>query len=180
MSLKSNFELMADYNQWMNKNIYLATSKLSANDLSENRGAFFGSIIGTLNHVLVGDTIWLKRFADHPLELKTLDYVRSLEKPQFLNAILHHEFKSLERARFNMDAVIKDFVGELSDEALSSNLLYSNTKGEPFSKNFGHLIQHFFNHQTHHRGQVSTLLCQLGIDVGVTDLLVNIPNEKKV
>ena len=170
---------MADYNQWMNKNIYLAASKLSADDLSENRGAFFGSIIGTLNHILVGDTIWLKRFADHPLELKTLDYVRSLGKPQFLNAILHHEFKSLERARINMDAVIIDFVSELSDEALSSNLSYNNTKGEPFSKNFGHLIQHFFNHQTHHRGQVSTLLCQLGIDVGVTDLLVSIPNEKK-
>ena len=177
MSLKSNFELMADYNQWMNRSIYLAASQLNANDLFENRGAFFGSVIGTLNHVLVGDIIWLKRFADHPLEWKTLDYVRALEKPKSLNDILYHEFRSLESARIKLDRVIKDFVGELNDEVLSSNLLYNNTKGEPFSKNFGHLIQHFFNHQTHHRGQVSTLLYQLGIDVGVTDLLVSIPNE---
>ena len=177
MALKSNFELMADYNQWMNKSVYLAASKLSVDELSNDRGAFFGSIIGTLNHILVVDTIWLKRFADHSSRFKTLDYVRALNKPKTLDAILHPEFKNLECARTKMDEVIRDFTHELTDEALASNLSYCNTKGEPFSKNFGHLIQHFFNHQTHHRGQVSTLLSQAGIDVRVTDLLVGIPNE---
>lgn len=176
MSLKSNFELMADYNQWMNKSVYLAASKLSAEDLSNDRGAFFGSIIGTLNHILVGDTIWLKRFSDHPSRLKTLDYVRALNKPKALDAILYPEFKNLESARIKMDEVIQDFAHELTDEVLVSNLSYCNTKGEPFNKNFGHLIQHFFNHQTHHRGQASTLLSQAGIEVGVTDLLAKIPN----
>jgi uncharacterized damage-inducible protein DinB len=94
-----------------------------------------------------------------------------------LNTILHPEFKNLEYERIKMDEVIREFTHELTDEALASSLSYCNTKGEPFSKNFGHLIQHFFNHQTHHRGQVSTLLSQAGIDVGVTDLLVGIPNE---
>lgn len=176
MSLKSNFELMADYNQWMNKSVYLAASKLGADDLSNDRGAFFGSIIGTLNHILVGDTIWLQRFADHPSRLKTLDYVRVLNKPKALDAILYTEFEDLESARIKMDEVIRDFAYELTDESLASNLSYSNTKGERFSKNFGHLIQHFFNHQTHHRGQASTLLSQAGVEVGVTDLLVKIPN----
>jgi uncharacterized damage-inducible protein DinB len=137
----------------MNKSVYLAASKLSADELSTDRGAFFGSIIGTL------------------------DYVRALNKPKTLNAILHPEFKNLEYERIKMDEVIREFTHELTDEALASSLSYCNTKGEPFSKNFGHLIQHFFNHQTHHRGQVSTLLSQAGIDVGVTDLLVGIPNE---
>ena len=177
MLLKSNFELMADYNQWMNKSIYLAASKLRGNELSKDCGAFFGSVINTLNHILVGDIIWLKRFAGHPSELKTLDYVRTLDKPKALNVILHPELRSLESARFKMDSVIKDFTGELTCEVLSSNLSYSNTKGDQFSKNFGYLIQHLFNHQTHHRGQVSTLLSQAGVDVGVTDLLIAIPNE---
>lgn len=177
MSLKSNFELMADYNQWMNQNISLAISNLSADELAKNRGAFFGSIIGTLNHILVGDIIWLKRFAEHPSNFKSLDYVRSLEKPQSLNTMLHHELMSLEHTRSKIDSVIKEFVSELCDQTLSANLTYKNSQGQVFSKNFGYLLQHLFNHQTHHRGQVSTLLNQLGIDLGVTDLVVRIPDE---
>ncbi len=180
MSLKSNFELMADYNQWMNKSIYEAASKLSASKLSENRGAFFGSIIGTLNHILVGDTIWLKRFADHPSKLKALEPIRDFQKPQTLDVILYTDFEKLLSAREEMDITIQEFICELSDEVISSPLVYSNTKDEPFTKNLGYLIQHFFNHQTHHRGQVSTLLSQAGVDLGVTDLLVSIPNEKNV
>lgn len=176
MSLKSNFELMADYNQWMNVSLYRAASQLSPLALAENRGAFFGSIIGTLNHILVGDTIWLKRFSNHPSQFKSLDYVRSLEIPKSLDIILYDDFEFLLGARTKMDSAIKDFVIELGDEAVSSSLSYSNTKGELFTKNLGHLVQHLFNHQTHHRGQISTLLNQAGVNIGVTDLLVNIPN----
>lgn len=177
MSLKSNFELMADYNQWMNKRTYDAVSNLSASERSESRGAFFGSIMGTLNHILVGDTIWLKRFSSHPVQLKTLDYVRGLQTPQALGSILYREFGELQDARVTMDGTIQEFSHEITDEMLSTSLSYHNTKGEPFTKNWGHLVQHFFNHQTHHRGQVSTLLYQTNVDIGVTDLLVNIPNE---
>lgn len=179
MSLKANFELLADYNQWMNRNLYEAAASLKVCTLSENRGAFFGSIIGTLNHILVGDTIWLKRFSHHPAQLKALDSVRGLQTPQALDVILHADFAGLRDARMAMDKTIIAFVYELSDDILSSSLVYKNTKGEVFNKNFGHLIQHFFNHQTHHRGQVSTLLNQAGIDIGVTDLLVSIPNVQK-
>lgn len=176
MSLKTHFELMADYNQWMNESVYLAAGKLSADDLSQDRGAFFQSIIGTLNHILVGDIIWLKRFAEHPSSLKSLEHVRVLQKPLGLDTVLYFDFKELQIARVKLDKVIKDFASELTDEEIGSNLTYTNTKGELYSKNFGHVIQHFFNHQTHHRGQVTTLLNQQGIDVGVTDLLVGIPN----
>lgn len=177
MSLKANFELLAEYNQQMNERIYEASSTLSGSELTEDRGAFFGSILATLNHVLVGDTIWLKRFADHPAKLRALDYVRGLNSPQALDSVLYSEIEGLRSARTKMDSVIQEFSYELTEEILTSPLRYSNTKGEPFTKNFGYLIQHFFNHQTHHRGQITTLLYQAGIDVGVTDLLACIPSD---
>lgn len=176
MTLKENFELMAEYNQWMNKSIYSAASQLSASDLAEDRGAFFGSIIGTLNHLLVGDTIWLKRFAEHPAKLKSLEHFHEVESPNALDSILHENFEELRQSRLKMDHLIREFSSELTDAVLLSSLSYKNTKGEPFTKNLGALVQHFFNHQTHHRGQITTLLNQVGIDVGVTDLLVRIPS----
>jgi uncharacterized damage-inducible protein DinB len=178
MSLKSNFELMADYNQGMNNNIYQASSKLSEADLAKNQGAFFGSIINTLNHILVGDTIWLQRFANHLEGFPVLNYVRALETPESLDTILYSELSALKEKREEMDELIKVFTKELTDKVISEPFPYKNTKGQVFIKNFGHILQHFFNHQTHHRGQVSTLLNQNGIDVGVTDLLVNIPNAE--
>lgn len=180
MSQKSNFELMADYNQWMNKSIYKAASKLSNDELLRDRGAFFNSILGTLNHILVGDIIWLKRFANHPSKLTALDDVCSIDHPPALNSILYFELGNLTNARIKIDGIIRDFAYELTDNVLLSTLSYRNTQGEQFAKNMGHLIQHFFNHQTHHRGQVSTLLSQAGAEVGMTDLLLSIPNEKEV
>lgn len=176
MSLKSNFELMADYNQWMNQSLYHAASSLNTAELNQDRGAFFGSIMATLNHILVGDTIWLKRFACHPSNLVSLEYVRELNPPSSLDAILHTKLASLLVARKTMDALIIEFADELTEEVLTSSFTYTNTKGDLYTKNFGHLIQHFFNHQTHHRGQVSTLLSQAGVDIGMTDLLVKIPD----
>lgn len=174
MSLKDNFILMANYNEQMNRGIYNAVSSISADDFTQNRGAFFGSISGTLNHILVGDTIWLKRFAQHPSPLKSLDTLNTLPAPTNLDTILFSDFEALKQAREQIDQVITLFSQELTDDLLSSSLTYKNTKGDTFTKNFGSLIQHLFNHQTHHRGQVSTLLSQMGIDIGVTDLLVYI------
>jgi len=76
-----------------------------------------------------------------------------------------------------MDEVIVRFIAELTDEVLACSLSYRNTKGIEATKNLGLLLLHLFNHQTHHRGQASTLLSQSGVDVGVTDLLVIIPDE---
>lgn len=176
MSLKSNFELLADYNQGMNENIYQAAARLSEVDLAEDQGSFFGSIINTLNHILVGDIIWLQRFANHLEVFPVLDYVRALETPKSLDVVLYSDFFALKEKREKMDEVIKLFTKELTDKAISEAFFYKNTKGQAFIKNFGHVLQHFFNHQTHHRGQVSTLLYQQGIDIGVTDFLVKIPN----
>ena len=175
MSQKQNFQLQAKYNQWINGKIFSASAKLDSAVLCEDDGAFFKSILGTLNHILVADTLWLKRFADHPAKFESLDYVRGVAKPEELTDILFDSLEQLTQARNKMDAMIIAFLDEATEENLESVLSYTNVKGDPFKRKLSWLVVHLFNHQTHHRGQVTTLLFQHGIDVGVTDLPVILP-----
>ncbi|WP_299599680.1 DinB family protein [uncultured Microbulbifer sp.] len=174
------FELMAQYNKWMNEKIYTCAEKLSEDELAEDRGAFFGSVLGTLNHILVGDIIWLKRFSEHPKDFSSLIYLRNRAQPKSLAEVTHSDLSVLSSERKIIDEIIVSFSKEISQTDADSSLNYRNTKGEEFSKNFGHLLQHMFNHQTHHRGQVSTLFNQLGHDVGATDLLMCIPSDPRL
>ncbi|EGG94301.1 DinB family protein [gamma proteobacterium IMCC1989] len=87
------------------------------------------------------------------------------------------DLDSLKEEREVMDEHIVSFAAELTDDVLSSALKYKDSKGNEYVKNLGYLLQHVFNHQTHHRGQASTLFSQCGVDVGVTDMVVCIPNE---
>lgn len=180
MSLKNHFELLAAYNQWMNSKVYEAAGQLSATDLAKDRGAFFGSILGTLNHILVGDTLWLKRFATHPSCLNSLREVADLQNPTSLDQILFDDLGRLSERRIWLDRQITKWIAELSEGDLDFVLSYHDIKGIPARKRYSSLALHFFNHQTHHRGQVSTLLSQAGVDIGVTDLLAQIPEETDV
>ncbi|MFL1456601.1 DinB family protein [Marinobacter sp. GN3S48] len=180
MSQKNHFELLAAYNQWMNSKVYEAAGQLSATDLAKDRGAFFGSILGTLNHILVGDTLWLKRFATHPSCLNSLREVADLQNPTSLNQILFDDLGRLSDQRIWLDRQIINWIAELSEGDLDFVLSYHDIKGIPARKRYSSLVLHFFNHQTHHRGQVSTLLSQAGVDIGVTDLLAQIPEETDV
>ncbi|MDX1721756.1 MAG: DinB family protein [Pseudomonas sp.] len=180
MSLKQHFDLLASYNQWMNSKVYEAAGQLSATSLAEDRGAFFGSILGTLNHIVVGDTIWLKRFATHPSCLTSLREVADLPDPASLKQIMFADFSSLYKHRNWLDGKIINWIGELSEGDMDYVLNYHNTQGVSASKCYSNLLLHFFHHHTHHRGQVSTLLSQAGVDIGVTDLLVLIPEASQV
>lgn len=180
MRLKNHFELLAAYNQWMNAKVYEAAGMLSATELAKDRRAFFGSILGTLNHIVVGDTIWLKRFATHPSCQGLLREVADLTDPSSLNQILFDQLDDLTERRFWLDRQIVNWIDGLSASDLEAVLSYRNTKGVAFNKRLSSLMLHFFNHQTHHRGQVSALLSQAGVDIGVTDLLVQIPDEPEV
>ena len=175
--MRDHVILMAGYNRWMNARIYAAAARLDAAALREDRGAFFGSVLGTLNHLVVGDRIWLARFATHPGAHAALGPVRELPVPHALNQILYHDLVALTRHRELLDEVICRWADSLSDADLDHVLHYANSKGEPFARRFASLLMHFFNHQTHHRGQLTTLLSQAGQDVGVTDLLALIANE---
>jgi uncharacterized damage-inducible protein DinB len=176
MNLLSHFILMADYNHRMNIQFSDVIDKLSHEKTSEDLGAYFSSIIGTLNHILVGDIIWLSRFSTHSDDYLSLKSVLELPKPKGLNDILFPEFSSFKIAREKVDFLLSNWLkNEANANDFSNNLEYSNTKGIISIRNFGELLCHLFNHQTHHRGQLSTLLNQQGIDVGVTDFLIEIP-----
>lgn len=177
MSLKAHFELMASYNQWMNDNIYEAAGRLSASELVMDRGAFFGSILGTLNHVVVGDTIWLQRFSAHPASKVALREVAALPSPTALDQPICPDLGSLREHRAWLDRKIIDWIDQLSEVDLGSVLSFHSMKGVPGNKRYSKVVLHFFNHQTHHRGQASALLSQAGVDVGTTDLLVRIAEE---
>lgn len=176
MVLTKQFVLMANYNQWMNAKLYAATATLPSEKISEPSGAFFGSILGTLNHILIADTAWLKRFTQHSHGFLSLANVIDLPMPTQLDEMLHADFEQLTIVRRLLDDTIIHFCDELTDEALLQPLTYHNMKGTRFTKQFSFLLQHFFNHQTHHRGQVTTLLFQKGVDVGVTDLVAIMPD----
>lgn len=180
MGLKEHFQLLAAYNQWMNAKVYEAAGRLSASELTKDRGAFFGSILGTLNHIVVADTVWLKRFVTHPSCLDSFQAVVDLENPKSLDQIVFDDLDGLKEHRIWLDRQIIEWTSLLSEEDLEFVLTYHNMKGIPASKRYSILVPHFFNHQTHHRGQVSTLLSQMGVDVGVTDLLERIPDETQV
>jgi len=161
----------------MNEKLYVAAATLSQQALIADRGAFFGSILGILNHIVAGDTIWLRRFVAHPSSLSSLKVMEGIPAPTGLADRYSDDLQVLLKHRRRLDAIIDALATELSDSDLEAPLLYENSRGE-FRKSFGSLLLHLFNHQTHHRGQASTLLSQSGVDIGVTDLVEWIPCHK--
>lgn len=161
---------MAAYNRWMNQKVYAAAATLPSNDVMADRGAFFGSIHATLSHIAVADMIWLQRFAAHPANYAALESLKGVPIQRDLAAQPFGDLAALTSHRRYLDGVITAWAEAVSEDDLDHVLDYQNTRGEAFRKPYFFLIMHFFNHQTHHRGQVTTLLMQAGVDVGSTDL----------
>ncbi|MBY4678212.1 DinB family protein [Marinobacterium arenosum] len=175
MSELHNLRLMARYNQWMNETLYDAAETLPAVTLKADQGAYFGSIMGTLNHLMVGDIIWLQRFTNHPANFQSLQPVQHMRQPVTLKQVLFEDIEELRAERELLDEVLIEWTNELRDEDLDVPLHYANMKGIESVRRFGSLALHLFNHQTHHRGQLTTLLSQQEIEIGITDLLTLIP-----
>lgn len=153
-------QAMAQYNRWMNERLYECCARLPDRERKRDAGAFFKSIHGTLNHLLLGDKVWMGRFTGKPFAFTSLAQE------------LHADFDELRAERASMDKAIIDWAKALSDEDFSRELSYTSAvKPQPRRYPFWLAVAHFFNHQTHHRGQLTTLLSQLGIDPGVTDLI---------
>jgi uncharacterized damage-inducible protein DinB len=167
--------LMANYNRWINQRIFEAAFSLPPEEVSKERGAFFGSLFQTLNHIAAADTIWLYRFAGHTPDSGLSAQLQPFALPTSLRYEVAGNLDELKRYRVQLDDVICNWAQTLTAAQLAAPIHYRNMAGQPAAKNFGFLLQHYFNHQTHHRGQASTLLFQAGVDVGVTDLLAILP-----
>lgn len=171
MNRIEHIALMASYNQWMNRKLYDAAGTLSDAALGMDRQAFFGSILGTLNHLAQGDTVWLKRFALHPVGYPVLAPLDAIATPTDLKQLAFADIRELAARRAWLDQLIIDWVPTVREADLDHRLHYHNMRGMTADKPFFSLLVHFFNHQTHHRGQATTLLTQAEVDVGDTDLL---------
>ncbi len=153
---------MARYNTWQNASVFGACGHLSDSQRKEDRGAFFGSIHATLNHILWADQMWLSRFGAAPVPAVTAI-------PKGLSLFDEWEALTAERRRF--DRVIEDWANSLELNAFDGNLTWlSGATGREMTRSKGLLVAHIFNHQTHHRGQVNALLTGFGVKPGVTDL----------
>ncbi len=144
--MKAHFTQMAAYNRWANARLYAAALALPDADYRRDAGVFFGSLHGTLNHLLVTDRGWLNRLAGLP------------EHAHKLNAILHDDRRELARARAAEDERFVACVAALDEAALAGSLRYANSTGQIFEQKRADILAHLCNHQAHHRGQAHAAL----------------------
>ena len=171
-ALLDNYRFLARYNRWFNQRLYDACERLSDEERKRDRGAFFGSIHGTLNHLVWGDQLWLKRFAAQGMSFPALDGgLLALPEGSVHETVLHADWGALRAQRERLDAAIETWVRDMPSGFVLQTMRYANSKGTPREHPAWQAMTHFFNHQTHHRGQVTALLAQAGIDPGVTDLI---------
>lgn len=151
---------LATYNSWMNGRLYAVCADIPDEERKRDQKAFFGSIHGTLNHLLLGDKVWLGRFEGRPFRVQSLDQQ------------LFDDFTELQAERQATDRRIETWASGLTDEILADEFQFTSIlKPGSLTCGFWVAVTHFFNHQTHHRGQLTTLLSQMGKDYGVTDLM---------
>lgn len=146
-----HFTRLAAYNAWANARLYDAATALTDFERKRDVKGYFTSLHGTLNHLLGADRIWLHRLTG------------AGEPPTSLDAVLYETFEELREAREAEDRRIADFVSALSQADLNAELHYENMRGEAKTLARQMILVHLFNHQTHHRGQATQMLRQLGV-----------------
>ncbi len=157
----NRYAALGAYNAWANARVFDAAAALPDADYRADRGAFFKSVHGTLNHLLVTDRIWMKRFTG------------TGTAPDRLDAILFEALDDLWHARRSEDARLTSFVAGLDDPALAGRFTYTRASTpERYEQELGPALDHLFNHHTHHRGQVHAMLTAATGEAPSLDLLV--------
>ena len=158
--MKAHFEMMASYNAWANNRLYDAAYALPNEDYLRDLGAAFKSVHGTLNHMFVADVIWLARFRGHP------------NPPWALDHIAHDDKFELRARREALDRDIIGFSGAVTERDLAREFTYRTVvRPEVITQPLAPAMAHFFNHQTHHRGQCHALLTRLTGEAPEMDLI---------
>lgn len=150
---------MARYNAWANTRLYDAVLALPPGEAGRGRPSIFGSVVNTLNHILVGDRIWFSRIEGTDPGVTQLD------------EILYADPQALYGAREDFDAHIIRTVESWDDAMLAGALRYATTAGTVFEQPLHPVVTHIFNHQTHHRGQVHQMLSDSGVAPPPLDLI---------
>ncbi len=159
--LVAQARVFARYNRWANARLAATVATLAEADYRADRGLFFRSVHGTLNHLLVADRLWLLRIGG---EIEG-------EPPRALDQSLHDDRGDLEVARARQDERLTAFTDGLDDAALARPIAYRNLAGEAFRQPLALVLAHVFNHQTHHRGQIHAALTMGGAAAPALDLM---------
>ena len=159
MGMREHFLLFAEYNLWANARLYEVAATLDDVEYRKDRRGFFSSIHGTLNHILVGDRIWLSRLTG------------AGAAPTRLDAILYDDLGALRGARAEEDERIRATIAGLTEPRIAESFEYVNSAGETFREPLAQILAHVFNHQTHHRGQAHDMLSQTGLEPPSLDLV---------
>lgn len=155
--------MLARYNSWQSNAVMAAVKTLDPQVLTQNRDVFWGSLMGTMNHLLWGDQMWMSRFDKGPRPEITLAE----------SAELHPTLPSWDADRFRTDGRIRVWAVHLGDLDLKGNLsFYSGAAQRQIEAPISRCVTHFFNHQTHHRGQIHAMLTQIGVKTEDSDLLL--------
>lgn len=158
--MKKHFRMFAAYNRWANRALYASAARLDDDDYRLDLGAAFGSVHRTLNHILVADRIWMKRFTGEG------------DAPRALDTIIADDFALLAAARESEDERIVVWIDDIADAALAGRFTYTTVADlRTVSQRHAPALAHFFNHQTHHRGQAHALLTRLGQPSTPLDLI---------
>ena len=143
--------MFAAYNTWANQRVYEATADLTPEEFTRDTGAFFRSMMGTLNHLFVTDRIWMKRFTGEG------------DAPAALDTVVFSDFEKLRTAREAEDKRIQSWVAGLDAKAVAGRFTYMTVSDmRTVSQRLAPALDHLFNHQTHHRGQAHMILTSLG------------------
>lgn len=149
-SMLDHFVMFAAYNRWANRRLYTAAAATPEAEYRAERGAFFGSLHGTLNHLITGDRIWMHRFTG------------TGPAPTQLDAIVHDDLPALEAARVAEDERITAYIDSLMPARLDTTFTYRTiVNPRDITQALAPALAHFFNHQTHHRGQAHALVTQI-------------------
>jgi uncharacterized damage-inducible protein DinB len=172
--MKNVFQAFAKYNGSVNQSIIELLKPLDKEKIMMKTKAYYPSIFETLIHNLFADLNWLKRYGGVFRESKALNHRITSSDQKALRQELESDPTKLFQYRKEADEVIVRFVDELEGSKLNSVIRYKNYKGEDQEQELWKTLLHWFNHQTHHRGQVSVLLDMVGVDHDYSSLLTRI------
>lgn len=158
MSLLTHFQMLARYNRVANERLYEKCAQLDPVEYRKQRQGSFGSIHALLNHILLGDRIWMSRLRGGG------------HTTPALNTVQYEEFSELASARKDLDIQIEEFFASAGPDFPDHSINYTNSKGQQYREEVSVAVSHMFNHQTHHRGQVHVMLSQTSVPPPSLDL----------
>ncbi len=157
MSKLELIQPLYEYNEWANGKVLEAASGLGAEDFSHSRGASFGSIEGTLAHVMAGQVVWLER------------WMRGANRRSLMELQSLRGFEAIRGALAESHRGLRDFAASLTEERLDEVLAYTDSRGQAHERVLWQLMLHVANHGTQHRSEAAMVLTDMGRSPGEID-----------